>query len=187
MVRGLTAVAGLLLSLTGCSQAPEQQTPPPTPVSAPTWEGGPTAPSEMDDSPRVMYSLDADRALLGPNDREVTPTLSLRCADGKLAAIVRTHMPPDPSIVMGEPVEGFVAMRVRWDDAKPNMEIWAPSTDGETVFSPEARAFLDRLVNAQTLRMEFRPYRAGSQVMRFNVGGFGATRADALLEQCSER
>lgn len=189
MVKSLAEITGLMLTLAmlvACRPAPEvQQTP--LPVSSPTWQGGPTTASEMDDSPSVMYSLDADVALQGANDREATPALLLRCREGKLAAFVRTHMPPDPSIELGEPLAGLLAIRVRWDADEAGMEFWGPEADREAIFSPDARAFVVRLVTAQTLRVEFRPDRASSQVMRFSVGGFGTTRANALLEHCPKR
>jgi len=187
-------ILGMMLA--GAAAAVDGQATSPGSAVASKWTGGSGPKSEMDGSPTVIYSLQADRSIQGWPQKTTTPTLSLRCKERHVDAFVRTGFAPQPT----PDAEGFresfnrvsgkgdigpvTTIRIRFDDAALTNDYWSVSADQEAIFSREPIPLVDQVAKARVLRIEFVPYRSSPQVMLFSVQGFGTARLDALFAAC---
>lgn len=146
---------------------PASTPPPQPPKPASKWSGGATAASAMDDTPGVVFSLQAE----GPIAiwlKTVTPALVVRCQENRTDAYIRTYSAAQ--VEYGH--TDSASVRVRWDDGTAASQRWMESTNNESIFAPNGVAFTRRLASAERLRVEFTPFNASPVVMDFDVRGF---------------
>jgi TonB family protein len=133
--------------------------------------------SEMTDEPSVLLLLDATGSIPGQVTGTVTPTITLRCRERKLDAYVAFYMVLDGGVFDASPV------RLRWNEDPPEKATWIRSTDYQSVFAPNAAAFIARLAHASRLRVEVRPFGKNAAVASFDVRGLDSL-APRLSKAC---
>jgi len=122
--------------------------------------------SNMDGSPTVLLSLDADDKVQGWLESG-TPTLVIRCKEGQTSAYVIVGMPAQPELGS----YGSYGVRLRIDDGSPIQERWTESTDQKGLFSPSPKEFAKLVANAYSLMFEFTPFQSSPATAHFNVSG----------------
>lgn len=139
--------------------------------------------SPMDDSNTVMLSLDSGDVMQGPLGT-VTPSLIVRCQEGKTSVYVVTGMAASiEEDIAGGPSE-FHKVRIRLDDGAVSYESWGESTDHKALFasvhdssgdvaafSGGAAEFAKKLAGISKLTFQFTPFDGSPQVARFDVRG----------------
>lgn len=149
---------------------------PSTPPSK--WTGGRAGFSEMDDSPRVVYSLKAENRIEGWLTK-TSPTLIARCQENKTELYVQTGMAANPELGLFNKH----TVEVRIDERKPVRQTWSASTDDTALFAPRAIALMRQLAAARRLRVRFTPFNASPQTIEFDVRGFD-NRVKDIAETC---
>jgi hypothetical protein len=129
--------------------------------------------SDLDGSTVVMLNLNAKNQIQGWLKAE-TPTLIIRCKEGKTDAYVVSNMPANPEYGKF----GDYSIRFKVDDAAPAKETWSASTDESALFSPSPKDFAKRLSGAHDLAFEFTPFQSSPATAHFDVRGL-----DGLLEK----
>jgi hypothetical protein len=123
----------------------------------------------MDDSPSVIFSLEAENAITGWL-KTTKPTLIARCLEHKTELYVVTDMSAKPEL--GNYQEYTV--NLRFDEEKPRSEMWSESTDNKALFAGRAIPLMRRIAKAKTMRVRFTPFNASPQTITFDVRGFDA-------------
>ncbi len=141
----------------------------PTSLSAPVdkWQGGEGKRSAMDDSPTVVFSLEAENEIQGWLAKK-TPTLIVRCLERKTDVYVVTGMAANPEYGLFQEH----TVQIRFDDAKAFKERWGASTDNEALFAPSPIRLARQVAKAHTMRFRFTPFNASPAVIVFDVRGF---------------
>jgi len=157
-------------------------------VTLPRTNGAPSSgwseqvePSTMANSTTVTLTLLANNPVAGwlMNTR---PALVLRCEEHKTEAYVATGL--SSSVELGRFHEHTV--RLRLDDGKAERSTWSESTDNKALFAPNPIALVHRLSAAKTLRFEFTPFNANTQVADFNLEGLN-DHLPKLEEACGRK
>lgn len=170
--------------ISAAAPATQKATPAPRPIPAKPpepeskWFGGAGAPSAMDDSPTVVFTLRADNEISGWLKKE-TPTLIVRCSEKRTAVYVENGMSPQPEY--GKSNQASV--RIRFDAAPAKAEVWTESTDNEALFSPQPIPFLRAMVKAERLLFQFTPFNSPPVIVEFTVRGFG-DRLGVVQDTC---
>lgn len=131
------------------------------------WVGGRQTASAMDDSPTVVFQLEAENRVanwLG----SAKPTLTVRCKEHQTEVYVIT----DSAAAVEYDLDG-ATVRTRWDDEPAKSSVWSKSTDDKALFAPSAVAFIRKLPHARTLRVQYTPFNASPVIAEFDVRGFG--------------
>lgn len=131
------------------------------------WDGGPQAASAMDDTPTVLYSLDAENEISGWLTRK-RPSLVVACRERKTSAYVDVGMSAQPEL--GEYERHTV--RLRFDEEQATSQLWQQSTDNEALFAPFGMALAKRLAKSKRLRLQFTPFNSNAAVIEFETAGF---------------
>jgi len=147
----------------------------------PTWTGGEGEPSQMDGSRTVHYQLRSDDLLVGWLTAE-RPVIVAECRERKVSAYLVTGMSLRPELGRFQKY----TVRLRFDSHNPTTEAWSESTDGKAVFAPRPAAFLKRMAQAKTLRVEVTPFNSNPGVATFHVVGFSEPLAK-ITETCRGR
>jgi type VI secretion system protein VasI len=134
----------------------------------------------MDDSPSVVYHLEADNTINGWLKPGIRPALYVRCQERRTSVYVNFDTALNPELGL----HNQHTVRVRWDDGDAVSQRWGESTDGEAAFAPNAVAFVRRLEKATRLRLEVVPFNASPQVVDFDVQGFGEDRLKTIRSTC---
>jgi type VI secretion system protein VasI len=129
--------------------------------------------SPMDSSKTVVLTLNAENTIHGPiGDR--TPSLIIRCKEGKTDAYVVTGM----AASVEEDSEGGPSedhqVRLRFDDNPPATDRWSESTSHSGLFASDAVAFSKQLAGAQKFTFEFTPFDANPAVAQFDLKGLSS-------------
>jgi hypothetical protein len=122
--------------------------------------------SAMDDSSTVTLHLDAMDSIRAWPGENHTPTLIVRCKENQTDVYIVNGA--SPAIEYG--IDG-ATVRLRLDSAPAFSGEWGKSTDGDTLFAPNAVALAKKMANAQTLLYEFTPFNSSPQQARFKLTG----------------
>jgi hypothetical protein len=121
----------------------------------------------MDGSRTVQYRLRSDELLVGWLTAE-RPVIVAECREKKISAYLVTGMSLRPELGRFQKY----TVRLRFDSKPPTSEAWSESTDDKAVFAPQPAAFLKRVAQAKTLRVEVTPFNSNPGVATFHVDGF---------------
>jgi len=120
---------------------------------------------EMDDSEFVSVATLSEQPV----------RIWLTEAQAVLAIRCTTKSGETPSLSVGLAVtRGTVeddVLRVRYDDAPPDVATWLMATTKKAYFAPNTQVVLSRLRHAKTVRIEFKPLGADRVIARFRVDG----------------
>ena len=97
---------------------------------------------------------------------QVRPLLIVRCLSKKTEAFVFTG-----SALKIEPQTEDHTVSFRFDDEQETTVRWPDSSEHDALFSPEPRAFAERVMRARTLRFGYTPHNAAPVEAHFQVGG----------------
>lgn len=120
----------------------------------------------MDGIEHVYISVTADEFY--PNDiRPQLASLRIQCTKGRAELVVHTE-----TILQNNTGDiGRHRMRVRLDDGKPETVTASEATDHTSLFIPNPKPLLRRLLHAKVAYMEVVPYRHGPATVAFRVDG----------------
>jgi hypothetical protein len=122
--------------------------------------------SAMDGSKTIVLGLDAVGEVKGWLE-STKPTLVIRCKEKKTDLYVNTGTRANVEYGMTDSAH----VRVRFDDAESEKEVWNESTDGKALFAANPIRFANRLNKAKIFRFEFTPYNASLAIAEFHVDG----------------
>jgi hypothetical protein len=131
----------------------------------------------MDDSKTVVFSKPATSSIEGWLARGV-PELLARCQEGETDVYVALGMPM--AVESGD----TRTVEVRVDGSAARTEYWNESTNGKSLFSPDAIGFARELSKATRLRLRVTPFNSSPVIVEFNLAGFA--RAAKELETVCE-
>ncbi len=138
-----------------------------------------TGRSQIDDSPTVTLSLDANTKLIGSLGRAYRPTLFLRCLEGETEAYVVTgHSQHTES---GN-YDG-ATVTVRFDKEAAVTLNTNESTSGHAFFLPDPEGFMRRATMHRTMLFRFTPFSSSPQNISFNIAGLGSSLS-RIAEAC---
>jgi hypothetical protein len=137
--------------------------------------------STMDNSTIVTLTLRASNDVTGWLT-STRPSLVLRCEEHKTNVYVATGL--SSTVELGRFQEHTV--RLRLDDGKAERSVWSESTDNRALFAPNPVALAHRLARAQTLRFEFTPFNANTQIAEFALQGL-RDHLQKLDEACGRK
>ncbi|HVH66332.1 MAG TPA: TonB family protein [Gemmatimonadales bacterium] len=120
--------------------------------------------TEMTNQPTLTLELLALNMVRG-SVFEVRPALVVRCREHELEVFVSAGS------VLDSDDSGVTPVGIQLGTRAPEETRWNRSTDSTSVFAPEARAFLRRLLSTPDLRLEIHPSHGSPQVVRFNARG----------------
>jgi hypothetical protein len=106
------------------------------------------------------------------------PVLVVRCDAGKMQMFVYTA-----SAIQMEAQDENHTVGISVDGEPELTERWADSAEHDALFVPDSYAFAERLSNAQTLRVSYKPHNAPKAVATFQVAGLPETLQPAA-KQC---
>jgi len=133
--------------------------------------------SEMDGKKSAFLSLAAEDKIPGLIG-EVTPTLHIRCRDGKAELFINTD-----TMVEMDIWSNTNKVRIKFDEQQPAAQKWSASTDRQALFAPNVAQLIKQLSTAQLFLFEFMPFNKSAQVVKFNVAGLD-TRIGKIAEAC---
>jgi len=157
------AIAGLVLGV--CPALCQKKAPPPKRPSPDGWVDLPRERSKIDDTEIIAIRLRGQNVIQGWLAR-ARPELYIRWKEGEFEAYIWEGMPAEPELG----VETFT-VRVRFDSQPATVQQWEESNDHESLFSPAAIDFINKLASAKKLTFEFTPFQAPPQVIDFDVRG----------------
>lgn len=174
--------------IAGNSRSPEIATStgmPARPGAAPTaasatgkWVRQDSA-SAADDTKTVVLVLDADAAIQGWPGRRETPTLIVRCQEGKTETYINTRMRPD--VESGHLDGATVLLRFDKEVARPYRA--GKSTDGEALFLPGAVPMIRSMAQHDRMLFRFTPFNSPPQETTFDLRGL-STALPPLQKAC---
>jgi hypothetical protein len=135
--------------------------------------------SAFDDSRTVILHLVADSPVRGWLKLE-TPTLVLRCLEGKTHAYIDVGMAAQPEL--GE--HNHATIRLRFDAAPAVKRRALESTDQTALFISDPIPFIRSLLKHRTLVFGFTPFNAPPAETQFDLAGLAAV-IGPLRETCS--
>lgn len=160
--------------------APAEKTQaPPPPPSTGRWIVDEDV-SEMDDSRMVTLLLSATGAVSGWLATE-TPVLVLRCRENETDVYVTVGMQVRSDYPRSDMNGSFA--RLRYDDSQAVTVETSHSTDGESLFLPNAIGTARRLTQSKRLLFEFTPFNASIQTATFELDGLSEA-IKPLREAC---
>lgn len=147
--------------------------PPPEPAAAPDpkarW-GVRIETNPMDDSKDVYAGVLSENTAHDFTGRESNGRLALRCKGGKTDVIIGLGTPIE--IEPGNLDGAHVRMRLDDEDAK--RVSCNKSTSGDAIFVPKPITWVQSAATHKKLIVEFSAFRAGSQVVTFDLTGLDA-------------
>jgi len=134
--------------------------------------------SSFDDSETVVLSLAAENQIQAWPGSTSTPTLALRCKEGRFEAYIAAGM--QGKLEFGQHGQDIgVSMRGRYDQGETNRYLMSKSTDGRTFFFSNPNIEIVKMLVHSTLVLEFTPFNSNPVEMRFDLSGLSAV-ADNL-------
>jgi hypothetical protein len=123
--------------------------------------------NKMDKTSKLVLSTEGDERFPGGIGRSESPDLIIRCERRKTELIV------DANVVLGNNTGELHehAVRIRFDDGKPERLIASEATSGTAVFLPNARGIIKRMFKAKTLLVELTPFRYAPSTTTFTIAG----------------
>jgi hypothetical protein len=123
--------------------------------------------NKMDQTTKVFITTVGSEKFPGGIGRQDLPSLALRCEKGKAEMILAAD------VILGNNTgELHVhAVRLRFDDGKPERVLGSEATNGTSVFLPNARALAKRILKSKTLLVEVTPFRNAPATTTFDVRG----------------
>jgi hypothetical protein len=137
--------------------------------------------SEMDGTLQVSLHLVAEEPIKTWLD-QVTPSMIIRCKERKVDTYIITESAAD--VAIGHIDEARV--RLRFDEQPPSTQWWNESTDDKAIFAPSGLNLALKLTHASTFRVEFTPFNASPEVIRFDVRGL-TSNLPKVLDACKVR
>lgn len=123
-----------------------------------------TETDKMDNTPAVYLSKLAE----GGHGA----SLIIRCTRGKTALFVAT----DDIVDNGR-------VRIKFDDAKPQLQAWNEASDHQGLFAPDPIGLARRLTQADSFLFEYSPFQKQATTIEFNVSGL-AEKLRTVAETC---
>lgn len=121
--------------------------------------------NQMDNTPAVYLSKLAESGGHGA-------MLTIRCTRGKTALFVAT----DDIVDNG-------GVRIRFDDAKPQLQAWSEASDHQGLFAPDPIGLAKRLTKADSFLFEYSPFQKQPTTVEFKVNGL-AEKLKSIAEPC---
>ena len=112
---------------------------------------------KMDDRPQALLLLDSEE--------QPRATLIVRCKQGKPEVFINTRD------VLESEQAGGRNIRVRFDDEKPQPDVWRLSAGETGLFSENPRYLLTDLLETSTFRIEYRPFERNPRTVSFKTAG----------------
>lgn len=122
--------------------------------------------SPIDDSTNVTISLDANSSITGWPKKMFTPTLIVRCKEGKTAAYIITGMSPQVEYRTDE-----ATVTLRFDKEEATKYQTSKSTDGEALFFEESIKLIKKMIPHKTMLFGFVPFNSSPVLTTFELGG----------------
>ena len=119
--------------------------------------------SLVDDSTTAILTLRAEEPVQGWL-RQTTPILYLRCKTGYINEY-------EAYIHVGTQIENDSRERIRIDDGRVENIGMSESTNGESLFFPNAGAITERMLDHETMAFEFTPFNSGPTDTVFDIRG----------------
>jgi len=69
------------------------------------------------------------------------------------------------------------SVRVRFDDGRPNIQVWSKSEDDRGLFSPDPRGLVAKLQTSKKFYVEYHPYEKVPETLSFDVAGLVVPKA----------
>jgi len=129
------------------------------------WVGGIRESSAMDDSPTVLFGLEAENEVdiwLGTHK----PMLAIRCQEKDTDALIRIG--GSASVESGD----RHTVEIRFDEEKKFSERWSESNSSDALFAPNPIKLIKKIAESQTMLFRFVPFNASPQIIRFDIRGF---------------
>lgn len=152
----------------------------PTEPKKPVWYSY-TKQSPIDDSTNVYLSIDANKSISGWLNKNVTPSLHIRCKENKTNVYINLGMRPKTEY--GSYGAESAYLRLRYDDEKAYKEKFSLSTDGEAVFFSSYIPSIKKMLKHKSLLIEFTPYNSSPQMTTFDLVGLDE-KIGPLREAC---
>jgi hypothetical protein len=174
------AIALLVLAPSLTAQAPTPQPVKPPQAAPPTgrWVTRKSF-SKMDDSKTVTLSLDANNSISAWPSKTVTPTLLVRCQEGKVDVYVRTGVNP---MVESDNLDGATVL-LRFDKEPATELVTGKSTDGEALFFLDPKAMIPVMLEHRGMLLRFTPFNSPPQETSFSLRGL-VVAIKPLYEAC---
>jgi hypothetical protein len=151
---------------------------PPESTSPPKWSRTRQSQWATDGSRTMGFEVEAQRYVPVYMDR-VRPVLAVRCISRHTEVFV--VLGTAPSIENGGDTH---TVRVGLDDEPDVEQQWLNSTNMQSLFAPDATAFVARMATARRLRFAFKPFNAPPVAVEFDVRGFDGPLA-AMAKACA--
>lgn len=147
-----------MTSSTGASSSP------PTP---PSWQMRQET-SKIDDSTNVYLSIDANEPINDWLKQTVTPSLVLRCLEGKTHAYLDLKMQPTTDYDDGE---HYAPVTVRFDKDQARRQRMSVATDYKAIFFPEPIPTIKTMLQRKILVVQFTQFQGGITTLSFDLAG----------------
>lgn len=134
--------------------------------------------SPIDDSSNITIILDADSSISGWPRKTNTPTLVLRCKEGKTEAYIVTGM--SPQVEYGT---DRATVTLRFDKEKATKYQTSKSTNGEALFFGQSVGLIKKMLQHTTLLFEFVPFNSSPAMTTFDLRGL-AEAVKPLKDTC---
>ena len=121
----------------------------------------------MDDTVTTILTRGADQEVT-TQFAKVRPDIIFRCRQNTFDAYINVHSSADYDYETHRS-----NVRLRFDENTAVSEKWDVSTDREALFAPNAKTFLNSLLQANSLRFEWPQSGGGRAVATFNRGDLG--------------
>ncbi len=128
----------------------------------------------MTDEQRATFGLRANVQTQNSIGVATTPTLLLRCSEGRLT---------DLFVSVGTYVGEHAPVQLRWDAGTPYEDMWSESTNGTALFAPEPDSLVDSLIFHRKLVLRFFPPGSNPQTTTFLLAPLAPQDA-ALKKYC---
>ena len=134
--------------------------------------------SPIDDSQAVGFSVDGDLPIEGSYE-SVTPTLMLRCLEGKTEAYIVTELSANPELGL----YNEYTVVLRFDDEAAFTVRAGESTDGEALFLPSPISIIKQIPAHAQLLFQFTPFDSDPGYSVFELAGAQGP-VDELSSSC---
>ena len=136
--------------------------------SAPAQPSISTPPQPSENNWRVDESTNS-------MDGVKTTVLADECGDHSI--VIRFKGRHLEAYVTTPEVVDDASVRVRFDDGRPNIQVWSKSEDDRGLFSPDPRGLVAKLQTSKKFYVEYHPYEKVPETLSFDVAGLVVPKA----------
>ena len=143
------------------------------------WRGGESERSAFDDSPTIIFTLQAEAEFQGWLERH-RAALLVRCRENRTEVFINTGTAA--SVESGNLDRH--AVRIRFDQNEAFTQRWSESSNNEALFASSHIPLARQIAQADRMLFQFTPFNANPAVIEFDVRGFDR-HIELVAETCN--